>query len=156
MASTSVLAACLIVAAQTYEVPVNVLIGILKVEGGKVGQQVGPNRNGTYDLGPMQINTVWVPELAQRWQVAHGTAHRWLRDDVCVNVNVGAWILRQQVNRAGNLRDGIARYHSATPGIGDRYASRVVNTMRRYRLLDPPRPTGAYPRVTPQLADNSR
>ena len=62
---TKLLAACLMLAAQTYSVPPAVLVGIHQVEGGKVGQAVGPNDNGSYDLGPMQINTIWIPELAQ-------------------------------------------------------------------------------------------
>ena len=63
---SKVLAACLMLAAQTYSVPPAVLMGIYQVEGGKPGQAVGPNSNGSYDLGPMQINTVWIPELAKK------------------------------------------------------------------------------------------
>ena len=63
MATSTVLAACLMLASQTYSVPPAVLVGIYKVEGGKVGQEVR-NTNGSYDLGPMQINTLWIPELA--------------------------------------------------------------------------------------------
>lgn len=131
----TILAACLLIAAQTYQVPPGVLLGILQVEGGRIGQAVG-NTNGSYDLGPMQVNTIWLPELSRKWNTDRGTAMRWLRDDGCVNMAVSAWILRQRINRTGDLWSGIAGYHSLTPGIGSRYASKVAAAMRRHGLSD--------------------
>lgn len=133
--SPTVLAACLLIAAQTYQVPPGVLLGIMQVEGGRIGQAVG-NTNGSYDLGPMQVNTVWLPTLARKWNTSQSTAMRWLRDDGCVNMAVSAWILRQRINYTGDLWSGIAGYHSLTPGIGSRYASRVASAMKRYGLSD--------------------
>lgn len=133
--NASILAACLMIAAQTYMVPPGVLLGILQVEGGRIGQEVG-NTNGSYDLGPMQVNTIWLPVLARRWNVDRETARTWLRDDGCVNMGVAAWILRQRINLTGSLWEGIAGYHSLTPGIGSGYAGRVSAAMRRYGLTD--------------------
>ncbi len=132
---TKILAACLILAAQTYSVPPAVLIGIHQVEGGKVGQAVGPNVNGTYDLGPMQINTIWVPQLANYWGVSQQTAHKWIRDDACTNMGVSAWILRSHLNNTNSLSTAIAHYHSKTPSIGYAYKKRVVSAMKRKGLI---------------------
>ena len=93
MAASKVLAACLMLASQTYSVPPAVLVGIYKAEGGQVGQEVR-NTNGSYDLGPMQINTIWMPDLAKRWGVSEETARTWVRDDACTNVGVAAWIFK--------------------------------------------------------------
>ena len=133
--NSTLLAACLLIAAQTYQVPPGVLLGILQVEGGRVGQAVR-NTNGSYDLGPMQVNTIWLAELSKKWNTDRGTAMHWLRDDGCVNMAVSAWILRQRINRTGDLWSGIAGYHSLTPGIGSRYASKVAAAMRRSGLSD--------------------
>ncbi len=135
MMTAQTLAACLLLAAQTYQVPPAVMIGIMHVEGGRVGQQVGPNFNGTYDLGPMQVNSLWVPQLAQTWGVSQPTARRWVRDDGCVNVHVAAWILKQKIAETGSLYGGIAHYHSATPSKGRRYASKVIAVMDRKGLI---------------------
>ena len=97
-----------------------------------------PNTNGTYDLGPMQINTIWVPALANYWRVPEKTALRWVRDDACVNIGVGAWILRKKMNETGSLAAGIAGYHSGTPGIGGAYRDKVLTAMQRYRLVRQP------------------
>lgn len=129
------LAACLLIAAQTYQVPPGVLLGIMQVEGGRIGQAVR-NTNGSYDLGPMQVNTIWLPTLARKWNTDQRTALSWLKDDGCVNMAVSAWILRQRINYTGDLWSGIAGYHSLTPGIGSRYASKVQYAMRRNGLSD--------------------
>ncbi|MDD3020338.1 MAG: lytic transglycosylase domain-containing protein [Alphaproteobacteria bacterium] len=131
---SKILAACLMLAAQTYSVPPAVMLGILQVEGGNVGQQV-KNTNGTYDLGPMQINTIWIPQLADYWGVDNGTAARWVRDDACTNMGVAAWILRGHIDQSGSLSTAIAHYHSKTPSKGYGYRAKVVESMRKNGLI---------------------
>ncbi len=128
-----IFAACLMMAAQNYAVPPAVLVGILHVEGGKVGQQVR-NTNGSYDLGPMQINTLWTKVLAKEWGVSRSTAHRLIRDDACTNVNVAAWIFRRNLNEAKSLSKAIAWYNSRTPHIGYKYRKKVMAAMKRNNL----------------------
>lgn len=135
MSMTSVLATCLMMAAQTYNVPPAVMLGIMRVEGGRVGQAVGPNQNGTYDLGPMQINTLWVKKLATHWNVSHDTAFTMIKDDPCINVSVAAWILRQRLNESGNLTLAIAHYHSKTPKFGYVYARKVIGAIKQMDLI---------------------
>ncbi|HEU0117310.1 MAG TPA: lytic transglycosylase domain-containing protein [Alphaproteobacteria bacterium] len=141
------LAACVLMASNTYHVPPAIMIGIMQVEGGHIGQAAGPNFNGTYDLGPMQVNTRWVPQLAQMWHVNNRTAYSWLKDDGCVNVHVAAWILRQKIGETGSYYGGIAHYHSATPQIGAQYASRVIAAMDRKGLVTHDAPMHYYPQV---------
>jgi soluble lytic murein transglycosylase-like protein len=135
-----IFATCLMVAAQNYAIPPQVLVGILHVEGGKVGQQVR-NTNGTYDLGPMQINTLWTKELAREWGVSRSKAHRLIRDDPCTNVNVAAWIFRRNLNEAGSLSKAIAWYNSRTPHIGHKYRKKVLAAMKKNRLNSRPNPS---------------
>lgn len=129
-----VLASCLFIASQTYQVPPAILMGIQTVEGGQVGQAV-KNKNGSYDLGPMQINTIWIPELAKYWNVDQATAIRWVKDDPCTNINVSAWILRQHINETGSLSQAIAHYHSRTPYYGRRYKKKVVEALQKKGLI---------------------
>lgn len=129
-----VFAACLLMAAQTYQVPPAALIGIYHVEGGKVGQQVG-NTNGSQDLGPMQINTIWLPELAKRWGVSREHAKKWVRDDPCTNVGVAAWILKGHLNETKNLARAIANYHSKTPSYGRVYRNKVIAQLDQKGLI---------------------
>ena len=131
---SKILTTCLLMAANTYSVPPAVLAGIQQVEGGKVGQQVR-NTNGSYDLGPMQINTIWMPKLADHWGVDESTAKRWVRDDACTNMGVAAWILRRHLNETQSLSKAISYYHSRTPDIGSRYRGKVIKAMRAKGLI---------------------
>lgn len=135
MITAKALAACLIMASNTYQVPPAVMVGIMHVEGGRVGGESGPNVNGTYDLGPMQVNTHWLPQLARAWNVDVRTARTIVRDDGCMNVKVAAWILHNKIQESGSLYRGIAHYHSATPWLGSRYAAKVVAVLERKGLI---------------------
>lgn len=134
MAATKIFAACLMLASQTYSIPPALLVGIYKAEGGKVGQEVA-NTNGSYDLGPMQINTIWLPELAHKWGVDEKTARKWVRDDACTNVGVAAWILRNHLGETRDLSTALAHYHSRTPEFGEKYKKRVLEIMAKDGLL---------------------
>lgn len=143
-----IIASCLILAAQTYKVPPAVLIGIMHVEGGAVGQAVG-NTNGSYDLGPMQVNTTWMPQLQKIWKVDRKTAIAWVRDNPCVNIHVAAWILRTRYDEANqDLFKAIAGYHSRTSWRGEAYAMRVVTVLRRKGLIDEGAKVKQRPSVT--------
>jgi soluble lytic murein transglycosylase-like protein len=137
MVTAQALAVCIFAAAQTYAVPPSVILGVLNVEGGRTGQAV-QNTNGSYDLGPMQINTLWIPQLASYWGVSQMSALKLVRDDACVNIGVGAWILRSKMNQTGSLHKGIAWYHSATPHLGARYSMKVMSAMQRYNQVRKP------------------
>lgn len=134
MVATKMLAACLMLASQTYDVPPALLVGIYKAEGGQVGQEVY-NTNGSYDLGPMQINTIWMPELAEKWGVSEAKARELVRDDPCTNVGVAAWILRSHINETQDLAQALQHYHSKTPRYGTKYKARVLDIMKVNGLL---------------------
>lgn len=138
MAAGKILAACMMLAAQTYDIPPAVLVGIYKAEGGKIGQEVA-NTNGTHDLGPMQINTLWMPLLAEKWGVSEETAHKWVRDDACTNIGVSAWILKSHLDETQSLTQAIAHYHSRTPKHGTRYKKRVLSILKDNGLIKPGR-----------------
>jgi hypothetical protein len=53
---------CINAAAIQYHIPAKLIISILNVERGETGL-AQRNKNGSYDLGPMQINTSWWPKL---------------------------------------------------------------------------------------------
>lgn len=117
---------CINQAAITYHVPAKLILSILAVEGGQVGM-ASPNKNGTYDYGPMQINTIWLPKIKQ-----YGYSQEQIQYDPCANVMVGAWILSQNIADATDLWRGIGGYHSYNPMLNQQYQSKVWNV---YDLL---------------------
>ena len=102
-------AACIEEAARVFKIDPLPLALLRQVEAGAVGMTSG-NSNGSYDIGPMQINSTWLPRLARI-----GITEPMLRDDACVNVYVAAWIFTQEFKATGDIVSAMARYHSPTP-----------------------------------------
>ena len=116
---------CLNQAAVAYHVPATLLISILQVEGGRAGM-AKRNDNGTYDYGPMQINTVWLETLKK-----YGYTKDHIRFDACLNMHAGAWILSQQIADSNNFWRGVANYHSHTEEKNRVYRQKVWNVYQK-------------------------
>lgn len=117
---------CLTEAAAMHRLPPAMLVVLLTVEGGTLGH-VSRNTNGTVDIGPMQVNTVWVPRIAAHWNTAPASAYAALRDNLCANLEGGAWILRQAMDEArGDFWGGVGIYHSHNPRYSGRYLRQVL------------------------------
>jgi hypothetical protein len=119
---------CVAEAAREHDVPLAALMGILAAEGGTVGVAVR-NANGSFDLGPMQVNTCNLDALA-----AQGFAPEAILRDGCVNARAAAWLLRREVERTGNIWSAIGSYHSRTPQFRDAYIARVRQHL--VRMMD--------------------
>ncbi len=114
-ADENMIEGCLRAAAELHQVPAGVLVLLMSVEAGRLGE-VSQNTNGTVDIGPMQVNDTWVPKIAGHWGASGHAAYRALRDNFCANVEGGAWILRQALDEAhDDLWKGVALYHSHNP-----------------------------------------
>jgi hypothetical protein len=101
---------CLADSARRFDVPLAMLLVVMDTESGKVGM-ASANSNGTRDLGPMQVNTFWLPRLKEL-----GVTEEILRDNGCVNVAVAAWILKGALAEGGGRLDALMSYHSRKPG----------------------------------------
>lgn len=122
--------ACIDQAAHEYGLHPMLLQSVMMVEGGKLG--FSRNTNGSYDLGPMQINSTWLPKLAP-----YGITARSLAYDTCMNVRTGAWILKSEIVKAGgDVWQGIGNYHSHTPKFNLIYRNKVAAALRRIQAGD--------------------
>ena len=126
---------CIYAAASLCHEPPAVLLILLNVEGGTLGA-VSRNTNGTVDIGPMQVNQLWVPKLADHWRADPQSTYIALRDNFCANVEAGAWILRQGLDRAhGDFWGGVGYYHSYDPVYQDSYLRSVLNQALRLEKM---------------------
>lgn len=128
-------ARCLKSSAHYYSLPLALLKAIRVSEGGSVG---GWRRNadGSLDYGVMQINSRWLPRLAQAGYTAQVLVY-----DACASIAAGAWILAQALAERGAWNRGdvdpsaywraVGNYHSRTPPRNRRYAEQVWARYRR-------------------------
>lgn len=117
--------ACWEAAAQRYGIDPRLLVAIAKTESGINPRAYNRNSNGSYDVGLMQINSSWLPVLKR-----FGIDERQLYDP-CVSLQVGSWILAQNLRRSGNPWQAVGAYNSSNPERARAYALKV------YRNLEP-------------------
>ena len=124
-------AACITAAADAHRLPPAVLVILLHVEGGSLGR-TSQNTNATVDIGPMQVNQIWVPQVAAHWRATPAATFLALRDSFCANVEAGAWILRQGLDEAhGDFWQGVGYYHSHAPQHKAAYLQAVLKQVLR-------------------------
>lgn len=123
LGSMSASAACFDEAAERYRVPVSLLKAISTVESGGNPRARNKNRNGSFDIGHMQINSAWLPTLAR-----YGIDEERLWEP-CINTNIGAWVLSQNIARFGLTWNAVGAYNAATESKRLEYAKKVSRVL---------------------------
>ena len=118
-------AACFEEAASRYQVPSVLLKAISRVESAGNPHALNRNKDGSFDIGHMQINSRWLPKLSH-----FGISPDQLLDP-CTNTHVGAWILAQAVQRIGYSWTAVGAYNAGSPEKRDRYARKVSVALKR-------------------------
>lgn len=96
--------------------------------------------NASHDLGPMQVNdAAWVKRIAAlQFGGNEADAEAALIYDGCYNVNVGAWIFRQDLDAAnGNYFIAIGYYNSHNMAAADAYRLKFLQTWNRLGFAQP-------------------
>lgn len=114
-------------AARMYAVPKELLEAISKVESGNKALAINKNRNGSVDLGHMQVNSDWQKSGKIEWK-------KLTDENYCTYV--GAWILAQEIQRfQGNVWAAVAAYNTGkSASQWDRYAESVDGEKRTKAL----------------------
>lgn len=125
---------CVAHIAVTYDVSASLIEAVAMIESRGVNPgKVGPNKNGTYDLGIMQINTYWLNRNNLAAVLRYGIDEQQLLNNDCTNVAVGAWILKQNLlANDDNVRAALSAYNTGKPDskTGLAYADRVLHVWR--------------------------
>lgn len=155
-AAASAGATCWDQAAHRYAVSASLLRAIAQVESSERAAAMNRThveRTGSYDIGLMQINSRWLPRLAE-----FGIDEAALIGDPCTNVMVGAWILAGNFSRLGAGWDAVGAYNAACTALkGDDCArARMTYAWRVYRALGRRKPEdvvrSTVPLRSPRLA----
>lgn len=137
--------ACMAMVAQLYHLPPRVLPSIQAIEGGRLGSVV-LNRNGSEDLGIMQVNTLWLPALARYTGLSQAEVRERLIHRACFNIAVAGAIMRTYLDEAnGDLMRAVGFYHSHTPAPHNSYRILVQRAATRLFQSAGPRPAASRP-----------
>ncbi|MCU6670870.1 type III secretion system invasion protein IagB [Enterobacteriaceae bacterium H4N4] len=117
--SQGALANCWDSAGHRYHVDPYLLFAIAKVESGMNPHAVGWNRDGTRDVGLMQINSIHFPELQRA-----GIDEARLMSEPCTSIRVGASILSGMINVYGNNWEAVGAYNAGLKK--ENYPQRMV------------------------------
>ncbi|WP_322074716.1 lytic transglycosylase domain-containing protein [Burkholderia cepacia] len=144
---TNAFADCIDSAAAYHGVNAALVRSIVAVESNFSPIAHNVNRNGSEDIGLMQINSSWLPML-HRYGITRASLF-----NACVNAYVGTWILSQNIARLGLNWQAVGAYNAATPALRVRYASKVHLKLMQFVLgTNPVRVPVVIPRETVSLA----
>jgi len=131
-------AQCIAQQAHRFEVPELLLHAIRRKEGGKLGDNIPRRFGNSRDMGPSQINSIWLSHFRK-----YGVGANHLIGDFCVNIQASAYVLKTYYYKhKGSWPEAIISYnigpYKQTPErrrIGVRYMRDVMadwNQLYRY------------------------
>jgi len=120
---------CKTMVSDKLSLPEFILDTYLLTEGAPAGH-IRENSDDTYDIGPMQINSINWPIFYQEF----GVTPLEIRFDGCINLAAGAYLIRKQLDRySKKSMDSweiffkvAANYHSKTPEVNQRYKEKWI------------------------------
>jgi soluble lytic murein transglycosylase-like protein len=95
------------------------LAAIAEHESGMKPAAVSRNKDGSMDIGLMQINTTWLPTLKK-----YGIGIPELKN-ACVNLHVGAWILANDFAQYGTNWRAVGAYNAVSEWKRALYARKI-------------------------------
>jgi soluble lytic murein transglycosylase-like protein len=117
-------------AGAAYGLNPGLLESIARVESGMKQNAINRNKNGTIDIGLMQINSFWIASA--------GLDKELLLKDACYNTKAGARILKGCIDRYDYSWKAVGCYNAVSDSKRKGYAWKV------YKLLDREKPANRF------------
>jgi soluble lytic murein transglycosylase-like protein len=129
VAHGNAISSCLIDAARRFEHKPDLLWAIHQVEtSGNCNATSPRNKDGSVDIGCMQINSSLLPILKRKFGITQQDLY-----DPCTNINVGAWVLAKKVRVFGNNWRAIGAYNASSEHKRVIYAWKVNQKLAELR-----------------------
>jgi len=115
-------------AGRAYNINPLLLESIASIESNFNPKAINKNRNGSQDIGLMQVNSIWVKPLKLDPDE--------LVSDPCYNTMIGAKILRQCIDRYGYAWEAVGCYNAADPARRADYSWKVFDKIKTRQISD--------------------
>jgi len=112
-------------ASREYGISTKILWAIMKVES-DYKKTIHNNPNGSFDIGVMQINSIWINSLVNKGFKAD------ILDDGN-NINIAGYILKENMDKGYSLWQAVGRYHSRDKRLQAVYIKRVKRAMNEQK-----------------------
>src|SRR5260370_28158628 len=96
-------------AAQYHRVNVRLVRAIAQQESGMRANAINVNKDGSEDIGLMQINSSWLPQLP-RYRIT-----RDMLSNACINGYVGTWIFASNIKQFAPTSKPVAAHNAVSP-----------------------------------------
>ncbi len=113
---------CFDEAGQKYGISPVLLECIAKTESNLDPKATNKNKNGSFDIGLMQVNSYWIKTL--------GFDRDRLLNDCCYNTMAGAQILRQCIDQHGYTWEAVGCYNAASPDKKKAYSWKIFRQLK--------------------------
>jgi soluble lytic murein transglycosylase-like protein len=114
---------CFEEAGRANNISYDLLESIARVESGLNAKALHVNRNGTTDLGLMQINSAWIDPMHLNREE--------LISNPCYNVMAGAGILRQCIDTHGYTWEAVGCYNAKSKGKRVGYSWKIFRELKK-------------------------
>lgn len=112
-----------------FGIATELLVAIARVESNLNACAVNHNRDGSEDIGIMQINSWWIPKLEQQGIT---------REDLwnaCQNIEVGGWILAGNFHLLGQQWAAVGAYNAGTARNSEAENKRIIYAQKVADLI---------------------
>ena len=113
-------------AGKTYNVPPLLLKKIATIESGLNPKALGKNKNGTFDYGLMQINTIHLKKYKHQYGM---TEEQMMNPEI--NIHIGAKLISGIIAKHGFNFEAIGRYHSNTPEHKQKWSKKLIKELKK-------------------------
>jgi soluble lytic murein transglycosylase-like protein len=138
-------------AGREFSIAPELLYAIAEQESNLDPRAIGRNRDGSRDIGLMQVNSYHLPRLAK-----YGITEQSLLNDSCRALKVGAGILADFMRRYGYSWEAVGAYNAGTaidggaPERRQQYANKIA--VRYQRILKERNVAAAVKKIVPGAA----
>lgn len=129
--SDSVTAACIMIAAENYEIPPQIIIGVYHVNYEKYKN----NKLESHKIGFMGIPKVTLEELALKWSMSKEKATGMIVNDKCTAINVAGWFLSKNHTIGMSYKDTIKLYNASDEKSNSEFYKEVIAKLKDLNLL---------------------